>query len=84
MSENTQLGPFMDAELTSQPEVWAQAIAQAKSENLLPADGQRVAVIGCGTSWFMAQSYAHGGTGWRCDLPNHDLGRRRRGASLRR
>ena len=23
MSENTQLGPFMDAELTSQPEVWA-------------------------------------------------------------
>ena len=59
MSENTQLGPFMDAELTSQPEVWAQAIAQAKSENLLPADGARVAVIGCGTSWFMAQSYAH-------------------------
>ena len=58
MSENTQLGPFMDAELTSQPEVWAQAIAQAKSEHLLPADGAPVAVIGCGTSWFMAQSYA--------------------------
>ncbi|WP_026553939.1 SIS domain-containing protein [Arthrobacter sp. 35W] len=52
------LGAFMDAELTSQPEVWAQAIAQAQAENLLPADGERVAVIGCGTSWFMAQSYA--------------------------
>ncbi|WP_426998729.1 SIS domain-containing protein [Pseudarthrobacter sp. N5] len=52
------LGAFMDEELTSQPEVWTRAIAQAKAEDLLPADGQRVAVIGCGTSWFMAQSYA--------------------------
>lgn len=51
-------GAFMDAELTSQPEVWARAIEQARTENLLPADGQRVAAIGCGTSWFMAQSYA--------------------------
>ena len=25
---------------------------------LLPAPGERVAVAGCGTSWFMAQSYA--------------------------
>lgn len=60
MSENTvsELGPFMEAELTSQPQVWTTAIAQAKSESLLPADGLRVAVIGCGTSWFMAQSYA--------------------------
>ncbi|WP_287929397.1 SIS domain-containing protein [Arthrobacter sp.] len=60
MSESavTDLGPFMEAELTSQPEVWARAIAQAREESLLPADGQRVAVIGCGTSWFMAQSYA--------------------------
>ena len=24
----------------------------------LPAPGERVAVIGCGTSWFIAQSYA--------------------------
>ncbi|MDQ6752332.1 MAG: SIS domain-containing protein [Actinomycetota bacterium] len=53
-----QDGAFMDAELSSQPEVWARAIKQARTENLLPADGQRVAAIGCGTSWFMAQSYA--------------------------
>lgn len=61
MTETTSpnaLGAFMDAELSSQPEVWSQAIEQAKSETLLPADGLRVAVIGCGTSWFMAQSYA--------------------------
>ncbi|WP_394938986.1 SIS domain-containing protein [Psychromicrobium sp. YIM B11713] len=56
-------GVFMEAELRSQPEVWRQAIAQSRVENtdqqrLLPADGARVAVIGCGTSWFMAQSYA--------------------------
>ena len=57
MSENT-LGAFMEEELVSQPDVWQRAIEQAASEQMLPADGQRIAVIGCGTSWFMAQSYA--------------------------
>lgn len=57
MSENT-LGAFMEEELVSQPDVWQQAIEQAAVEQMLPADGQRIAVIGCGTSWFMAQSYA--------------------------
>ncbi|BCW05260.1 SIS domain-containing protein [Arthrobacter sp. NtRootA1] len=57
MSENTQ-GAFMEEELVSQPDVWQRAIEQAASEQMLPADGQRIAVIGCGTSWFMAQSYA--------------------------
>jgi fructoselysine-6-P-deglycase FrlB-like protein len=51
-------GHHMAAELASQPDVWEQAIAQARSEQLMPADGTRVAVIGCGTSWFMAQAYA--------------------------
>lgn len=58
MSDNSQLGHHMDAELTSQPDVWERAISQSKAENLLPADGLRVAVVGCGTSWFMAQAYA--------------------------
>ncbi|MGF4045670.1 SIS domain-containing protein [Paenarthrobacter nitroguajacolicus] len=57
MSENT-LGAFMEEELVSQPEVWQRAVDQARTEQLLPADGKRIAVIGCGTSWFMAQSYA--------------------------
>ncbi|AFR31333.1 SIS domain-containing protein [Arthrobacter sp. Rue61a] len=57
MSNNT-LGAFMEEELVSQPDVWQRAIEQSGAEDLLPADGQRIAVIGCGTSWFMAQSYA--------------------------
>lgn len=57
MSENI-LGAFMEEELVSQPVVWQRAVEQARSEDLLPADGKRIAVIGCGTSWFMAQSYA--------------------------
>jgi len=57
MSENT-LGAFMEEELVSQPDVWQRAVEHAGSEQLLPADGKRIAVIGCGTSWFMAQSYA--------------------------
>ncbi|MEJ3403763.1 sugar isomerase [Rathayibacter sp. YIM 133350] len=48
----------MAAELASQPETWAQAAALVDEQKALPRDGQRVAVIGCGTSWFIAQSYA--------------------------
>lgn len=51
-------GAFMEAELRSQPAVWRLAIAQAQREDLLPPPGAKVAVVGCGTSWFMAQSYA--------------------------
>ncbi|GAA1049724.1 SIS domain-containing protein [Arthrobacter russicus] len=51
-------GAFMEAELRSQPDVWEQAIAQSAREDLLPPHGAKVAVVGCGTSWFMAQSYA--------------------------
>jgi fructoselysine-6-P-deglycase FrlB-like protein len=31
---------------------------EAAADTALPVDGSRVAVVGCGTSWFMAQSYA--------------------------
>lgn len=48
----------MGAELASQPEAWARAQDLRDAQALLPSDGQRVAVVGCGTSWFMAQSYA--------------------------
>lgn len=53
-----QPGAHMERELLSQPEVWEAAARQAAEENLLPEDGERVAVVGCGTSWFMAQAYA--------------------------
>lgn len=50
---------FVQAEIASQPECWRRAarIAAAGPAGL-PEPGERVAVIGCGTSWFMAQSYA--------------------------
>lgn len=51
-------GEHMKAELLSQPDVWRRAVEQEKGEEYLPSAGKRVAVVGCGTSWFMAQAYA--------------------------
>ena len=51
--------PFVHAELMSQPDCWRRAVeVAAQSQSVLPRDGERVAVVGCGTSWFMAQAYA--------------------------
>ncbi|WCD93365.1 SIS domain-containing protein [Microbacterium sp. nov. GSS16] len=55
---HTTAGAHMRAELISQPETWARAAAMRDEQALLPASGARIAVVGCGTSWFMAQSYA--------------------------
>jgi fructoselysine-6-P-deglycase FrlB-like protein len=50
---------FVAAELTSQPQTWRRAAALAPGfEGVLPRPGERVAVVGCGTSWFIAMSYA--------------------------
>ncbi len=47
------------AEIASQPECWSRAVALApRVAYALPQRGERVAVVGCGTSWFMASSYA--------------------------
>lgn len=51
-------GAHMRAELNSQPQTWAKAAGMTAEQALLPASGARIAVVGCGTSWFMAQSYA--------------------------
>jgi fructoselysine-6-P-deglycase FrlB-like protein len=49
----------IDAEVASQPACWLRAAGLAPGlASLLPAAGERVAVTGCGTSWFIAQSYA--------------------------
>jgi fructoselysine-6-P-deglycase FrlB-like protein len=51
--------PFVQAEIVSQPDCWRRAVeVAARSQGLLPRDGERVAVVGCGTSWFMSQAYA--------------------------
>ncbi|MDR0594915.1 MAG: SIS domain-containing protein [Bifidobacteriaceae bacterium] len=59
--------PFVAAEIASQPDNWAQAAALAEAPGL-PGQGEKVAVIGCGTSWFMAMIYAalreRSGQGW--------------------
>jgi fructoselysine-6-P-deglycase FrlB-like protein len=48
-----------EAEIASQPECWRRAAALLPEvAGLLPETGERVAVVGCGTSWFIAQSYA--------------------------
>ena len=51
-------GAHMAAELASQPENWARAATLRDEQSLLPVRGARIAVVGCGTSWFIAQSYA--------------------------
>ncbi|MFE1046124.1 SIS domain-containing protein [Streptomyces olivaceus] len=46
-------------ELNSQPECWNRAAVEAAGHKaVLPAAGERVAIVGCGTSYFMAQSAA--------------------------
>jgi fructoselysine-6-P-deglycase FrlB-like protein len=47
----------VQAEIESQPGCWVQAARLAGTAGL-PAAGERVAVVGCGTSWFIAQAYA--------------------------
>lgn len=47
------------AEIDTQPDMWRQAVqVAADSAAVLPKPGERVAMIGCGTSWFVAQAYA--------------------------
>jgi fructoselysine-6-P-deglycase FrlB-like protein len=49
----------VDDEIISQPACWERAADLARRVELaLPRRGQRVAVVGCGTSWFVAQAYA--------------------------
>lgn len=49
----------VEAEIASQPACWQQAVALAATvTDKLPRRGERVAVVGCGTSWFMAMVYA--------------------------
>jgi len=49
----------VDGEITSQPDCWRRAVERAAlAEMALPHRGHRVAAVGCGTSWFMAQAYA--------------------------
>ena len=53
--------PFVSVEIESQPETWRRATTLAATPDAaaaLPEHGARVAVVGCGTSYFMAQCCA--------------------------
>ncbi|WP_405538983.1 SIS domain-containing protein [Streptomyces sp. NBC_00075] len=52
-----------EIEIATQPDCWRQALTLARQPDgpasaSLPRPGERVAVAGCGTSWFIAQAYA--------------------------
>ncbi|WP_229400999.1 SIS domain-containing protein [Micromonospora okii] len=50
---------FVHSEIASQPDCWREAAILAPTVAAhLPSAGERVAVVGCGTSWFMAAAYA--------------------------
>jgi fructoselysine-6-P-deglycase FrlB-like protein len=55
----------VESELASQPECWRRAVDLVRDGDgdggagaALPAPGERVAAVGCGTSWHMARAYA--------------------------
>lgn len=49
----------MQREIASQPDCWVRALQSAgEAARVLPARGERVAVIGCGTSWHVASAIA--------------------------
>lgn len=51
--------PHVVREIGRQPECWARALALLPGlGDALPRTGERVAVLGSGTSWFMAAAYA--------------------------
>src|SRR5438874_1473198 len=52
---------FVAVEIASQPACWGAAVDLARQSEVataLPARGERVAVVGCGTSLYMAQACA--------------------------
>jgi fructoselysine-6-P-deglycase FrlB-like protein len=56
---STPRGTHVRREIARQPQSWSRATALAGDvEDLFPRPGESVAVIGCGTSWFMASAYA--------------------------
>jgi fructoselysine-6-P-deglycase FrlB-like protein len=51
--------PYVTTEIRRQPEAWGQVLTLLPGvRDVLPRAGERVAVLGCGTSWFMAIAYA--------------------------
>ncbi len=59
MTDTTTPGTHIEVELASQPSCWAEAVAAGPGHvGALPAPGERVAVVGCGTSLYVARAYS--------------------------
>ncbi|MBO0845639.1 MAG: SIS domain-containing protein [Nocardioides sp.] len=59
MTDSSAPQTHVRAEIARQPDAWARAATLLPElAGLLPRPGEAVAVIGCGTSWFMAGAYA--------------------------
>ena len=57
---DTQPGALTTAKLTSQPEIWSEALNLPIDQlQLLPGAGERVLAIACGTSYYIGDSYAY-------------------------
>ena len=53
------MGRYVEEELATQPACWQRAVDSAPGfAEVLPAPGERVAVVGCGTSLHIASAYA--------------------------
>lgn len=53
-------GSITRGELMSQPEMWARALdLPAEQSSLLPRSGEKVLVVGCGTSYYIGDAYAY-------------------------
>src|SRR3954462_11217616 len=53
-------GAITSAELRTQPKMWEQAIALPDAvRSLLPQSGEKVLVLGCGTSYYVGDAYAY-------------------------
>ncbi|MEU1972976.1 sugar isomerase [Microbacterium sp. NPDC019599] len=60
MNDRAELGIVTERELSSQPDVWSTALAlPAEQLGLLPAAGEKVLVVGCGTSYYIGDAYAY-------------------------
>jgi fructoselysine-6-P-deglycase FrlB-like protein len=59
VTETTTPRTLVEREVATQPRCWEQAVAAvADHAAALPVAGERVAVVGCGTSLFVARAYA--------------------------
>jgi fructoselysine-6-P-deglycase FrlB-like protein len=59
MTPMTEHASHLAAEIATQPDDWVSVLDRLdEARDALPEPGERVAVVGCGTSYYMAQAYA--------------------------